>query len=448
MQIAYLYNEKLPKKTAHDVYIWRNVYFLSQFSQASEPGHPFKVTYITGQSRPRVSMETLQNHYLPSRHHFSSEVELISSQPSFWNSFFKLSSSTSHQIGSFTWIEMPLWRKSGPFRLSWNLPFFHRCQRWIQTHQPEWVLMSVYKQASYHLKHRVQGVRYLFEVHDLAYYPEFNSQSTLQSTSQDLLTPKKQETIEIQKKTLEACDCITVTTEELKAALLNNPYNIKKPIYVVPLASEMEPLLPAHSHNTVKLGYVGQLYPDQGVDVLVQALAHVEGLELEVIGGNPTDLERLQNLVYQLKLNDRVRFHGFVSPQALSSRLYGVDALVAPFYPTTHMRHVAHTKLVDYGRWALPVIAPDLPITRQEVRSDHFLFEASSYPKTLDSLIQTLHRVKDRKELQKAQEEIEKDKVLHPTRFSWQERSQKLASILQNPQNALNEVLTNPPRNT
>lgn len=419
MRIAYLYNEKLPKKTAHDVYVWRNVYFLSQGLENFQP----HVTYLTGPSDPCCDLETLQRHYLPKEHHFkpASKTAICEKSLPFWSTFSDLGKSRSHQIGQFEWVQLPLMRKSGPFRISWNLPFFYRCQKWIESKTPDWVLMSVYKQAQFHLKRKVAGVRYLFEVHDLAFYPQQDllpSQDTLKS-------------IEKQTQVLSQVDAITVTTEALKQTLEKAPYNIQKPIYVVPLASEMDPLMTSPLHNTeVVLGYVGQLYPQQGVDELIKAMAQVNGIRLEIMGGNTRDLERLKNLIHTLKLDSRVHLHGFVSPHALASRIYGCHALAAPFHPTSHMRHVAHTKLVDYGRWALPVVAPDLPITREEVRSPHFLFDATHYPSSLQGLIETLQKLTLSKERAVAKAQIDKNLEENPSRFSWTQRTQKLKAAL------------------
>jgi hypothetical protein len=75
------------------------------------------------------------------------------------------------------------------------------------------------------------------------------------------------------------------------------------------------------------------------------------------------------------------------------------------------------------------VIAPNLEITREEVRSHHFLFDAAHYPQDLNSLIQVLKKVLDPKERLKAAEEIRHDLEKHPARFSWQERTDLLAPI-------------------
>lgn len=418
MKLAYLYNEKLPKKTAHDVYVWRNSYFLSHLLKEKS----LQVSLLTGLSSPRQSIESLQNYYLPSSYHKEQTHPPTKKTLPFWSTFGDRDCSLLHQIGHFQWIELPLMRKSGPFRISWNTPFFYRCQKWIEAQKPNWVLMSVYKQADFHLRQKVSGVRYLFEVHDLVFYPKFEGE----------LPPKEKEAeFKRQVNVLKSCEAISVTTDALKKALESAPYSIQTPIYIVPLASEMDRVIPQeNSINEVSLGYVGQLYFDQGVDSLIKASAHVPGVKLEIMGGNTRDLERLKNLVKDLQMHERVHFHGFVSPQALHSKIHACQALVAPFHPTSHMCHVAHTKLVDYGRWTLPVIAPDLSITKEETRSSRFLFNAKNYPDNLEGLIQTLKLACDPIERMKAQEEIDRDGKKNPDRFSWKERIFKIEQIL------------------
>jgi glycosyltransferase involved in cell wall biosynthesis len=417
MKLAYLYNEKLPKKTAHDVYVWRNSYFLSHFLKEKT----LEVSLLTGLSCNHQSIESLQNYYLPSSYHKEQSQPATKKTLPFWSTFADRGHSLLHEMDHFQWIELPLMRKSGPFRISWNTPFFYRCQKWIEAQRPDWVLMSVYKQADFHLKRKVPGIRYLFEVHDLAFYPEFEKK----------LPPKEKEAeFERQIRVLNSCNAISVTTDALKKTLEKAPYSIQTPIYVIPLASEMNPVLPQKNQaNEVSLGYVGQLYLDQGVDNLIKASAHVPGVKLEIMGGNTRDLERLKNLVKELHMHSRVHFHGFVSPQALHSKIHTCQGLVAPFHPTPHMRQVAHTKLVDYGRWALPVIAPELPITKEETRSSHFFFDSQNYPNSLESLIQTLKLACDPIERMKAQEEIDRDVEKNPDRFSWKERIFKLEQI-------------------
>jgi glycosyltransferase involved in cell wall biosynthesis len=417
MKIHYLYNEKLPKRTAHDAYVWRNCYFLSQLDQ--------EVSLITGSNQSTFA--AMQKHYLPhdnlqaqERIPFNFFQRLLGLKGEF--SFRKIE---KHFSCFFYWIKFPLIRKSF-FKISWNYPFFWLCQQWLKITQPDWAIFSVYKQASYHFKRPISQVLYCFEVHDLAWYPlhindTFSWRHLDQQNHQRLL---------LQKRTLERANCVTVTTNFLKKILCNSPFNLTCPIHVIPLASEVMRLKRPILGDHIQLTYVGQLYPDQGVDRLIEALAHVPGIHLKIIGGQTSDINRLQSLISQLALTNRIYLHGFVSPSLIPSLLHSTHALAAPFYPTPHMRCVAHTKLADYGKWALPVIAPRLENVLEEVWIDDYLFDASDYPNSIRSLVAALHQLLNKEALLKSYDVIDQKMDQAPNRFSWHQRSIDLSQIL------------------
>jgi glycosyltransferase involved in cell wall biosynthesis len=82
-----------------------------------------------------------------------------------------------------------------------------------------------------------------------------------------------------------------------------------------------------------RLLFVGRLVERKGVHVLVEALAllRAEGreLRLDVVGEGP-ERERLGRLAAELGVERQVRFHGFVSPEALRERFSACDAFVLP----------------------------------------------------------------------------------------------------------------------
>jgi glycosyltransferase involved in cell wall biosynthesis len=82
----------------------------------------------------------------------------------------------------------------------------------------------------------------------------------------------------------------------------------------------------------VRFAFVGRLVDWKGVDLLLDALAHSEGLpriELEVFGAGPQEAS-LRAQAERLDLGDRVRFHGFVPQEETARRLASLDGLVLP----------------------------------------------------------------------------------------------------------------------
>jgi len=49
-------------------------------------------------------------------------------------------------------------RKNNPLGLSWNIPFFFCCQNQIRKKRPDYVFLSVRKQAAFHLLRKIRNV--------------------------------------------------------------------------------------------------------------------------------------------------------------------------------------------------------------------------------------------------------------------------------------------------
>jgi glycosyltransferase involved in cell wall biosynthesis len=303
-------------------------------------------------------------------------------------------------------------RKNNPFGLSWNLPFYIGCQREIARLQPDYVLCSVRKQAAYHVRKRIPGVRYLYEVHELCYYPGQSMADTLHQ-------------IESEKEMLAAMDQITVTTDALREILLSPPYQLQVPISVVPLAVGADRLPPPLSTDPLHLLYVGQLYPAQGIQLLLAALAQVADVQVSIIGrGSQEEMARLQAYAERLGLQDVVSWVGFVPPSTLASVAQKAHACVAPFGEEGRMPYVAHTKLYEYARWGRPMIAPRLPIVTEHFTEGKGLLlftpgDASSLANAIRSLQEPARR-----------ESLQREMADYTHRFSWQERALSYAALL------------------
>ena len=226
--------------------------------------------------------------------------------------------------------------------MSWNLPFFNACQKMIKKLNPDVVLLSVLKQAIYHLNRRVANTTYIYEAHEVTTYPN---------------KPRGKH-FDHEKIMMMQADRIIVTTTPLKKILREEPYNLKTPIDVIPLAVD-HPKLPPYSGPAI-ITYVGQLYKEQGVADLIEAIKDLP-IQLNIFGGSSEEIAALDQKL------PNVHFKGFVKPNDLYSAIQNTTAFAAPFHNTGRMPYVAHTKLHEYAAWGRPIIAPNLPIV-----SDHF----------------------------------------------------------------------------
>jgi glycosyltransferase involved in cell wall biosynthesis len=131
------------------------------------------------------------------------------------------------------------------------------------------------------------------------------------------------------------------------------------------------------------VGYAGHLYPWKGVDLVVDALTHLEGVQGLIVGGHPKepDLGRVRKRVDALGLSSRVIFTGHVPPAEVPALLQRADVLVLPNPPgEVSMRYTSPLKLFEYLASGRPVVASDLPAFREVLDDSRnaVLFEAGS----------------------------------------------------------------------
>jgi glycosyltransferase involved in cell wall biosynthesis len=116
------------------------------------------------------------------------------------------------------------------------------------------------------------------------------------------------------------------------------------------------------------VAYAGHLYAWKGVDVLLEALAHVSKARGLIVGGHAKepDLARLKALAARLGIGDRVTFTGMVDPARVSRFLRQADVLALP-NPASAIstRFTSPLKLFEYMAAGRPVVASDLPSIRE-----------------------------------------------------------------------------------
>jgi glycosyltransferase involved in cell wall biosynthesis len=116
------------------------------------------------------------------------------------------------------------------------------------------------------------------------------------------------------------------------------------------------------------VAYAGHLYAWKGVDVLVHALALLPEARGLIVGGHAAepDLARVQALVAQLEIADRVTFTGLVEPARVAELLRTATILALP-NPASAIstRFTSPLKLFEYMAAGRPIVASDLPSIRE-----------------------------------------------------------------------------------
>ncbi|MGH9307844.1 MAG: glycosyltransferase family 4 protein [Vicinamibacterales bacterium] len=166
-----------------------------------------------------------------------------------------------------------------------------------------------------------------------------------------------------------------VTITKALADLLTTRFGPRGNVAVVPdgvrLPLERTWSPPPDGPPTV--GYAGHLYAWKGIDVLLEALAHVPGVRGVIVGGHEAepDLPRVRRRAEQLGLTGRLEFTGLVAPAAVPAYLRAASILVLPNLPTAiSTQFTSPLKLFEYMAAGRAIVASDLPAIREVLRDD------------------------------------------------------------------------------
>jgi glycosyltransferase involved in cell wall biosynthesis len=117
--------------------------------------------------------------------------------------------------------------------------------------------------------------------------------------------------------------------------------------------------------------YAGQLYPWKGVDVLVEAMAHVEDAWLVILGGfaGESDWARIRALVAERGLAERTELPGTVPQAQVADELRRAAVVVVPFLKSVMTeRHTSPIKAFEAMAAGRPIVCTDLPASREFLR--------------------------------------------------------------------------------
>lgn len=155
------------------------------------------------------------------------------------------------------------------------------------------------------------------------------------------------------------------------------------PVVVAPDAAdpmpEVDPSVPgpALGGQRPRVGYVGQLYPGKGVDLVLELARRTPEMSFHVIGGEPAAIAGLRS--GGLPANAFV--HGFVPPGELASWYRGLDVLLLPYSSsvsgasgrTDLAPWMSPMKLFEGMAAGRPILASDLPVLREVIHAENAL---------------------------------------------------------------------------
>jgi glycosyltransferase involved in cell wall biosynthesis len=125
-----------------------------------------------------------------------------------------------------------------------------------------------------------------------------------------------------------------------------------------------------------RIGYVGNLYPGRGIELIFELAARLPAYDFELIGGSERDLATWR--AHGVPPNATLA--GFVRPAELTARYRSFDILLMP-YPRSGVgvasgasdtsRWCSPMKMFEYMAAGAPIVSSDLPVLGEVLRHEH-----------------------------------------------------------------------------
>ena len=160
--------------------------------------------------------------------------------------------------------------------------------------------------------------------------------------------------------------------------------------YGVDLATFRPGIKPANMANegSFRLGYVGRLVEEKGLDDVLDAMAHgPQSISLSIMGEGPYEAG-LRQRIAELGLSGRVDFRGWSAPAEVATFLRSLDALVLLTRTTKHVREQFGRVIIEAQACGIPVIGSSCGAIPSVVGDGGWIVPERSPEKLRDLLIQ------------------------------------------------------------
>ena len=177
-------------------------------------------------------------------------------------------------------------------------------------------------------------------------------------------------------------------------------------------------------------GYVGQLYPGKGMEMIAKLVRRCPDIFFHIVGG---DEESVSSWRDELEDVSNVQFHGFVSHADTAKYRAGMDVLLAPYQDevlvgrgTDVSNWMSPLKIFEYMSSGTPMLASDLPVLKEvlEHRTNALLCD----PSDVNDWVEKLNYAK--KNEREMRDIGHKAKLDMAENFTWEKRARKILCTL------------------
>ncbi|MBI1383297.1 MAG: glycosyltransferase [Rhizobiales bacterium] len=199
--------------------------------------------------------------------------------------------------------------------------------------------------------------------------------------------------LRLERLTFRTADVSIATNETFKRIAIERGGMSPDDVYVVRSIPDLARFKRANPRPALRngrrnvLGYVGIMGAQDGVDLLIEAMAHLVHVEARndtqcVIVGSGTELEKLEAMSRRLGLEDHVTFTGFLSGTDLMETLSTFDIGAIPDPKNVYNDKISMNKVFEYMSLGIPFVQFDLSEGRK-IAGDACLYAGDNDPAEL-----------------------------------------------------------------
>ena len=171
---------------------------------------------------------------------------------------------------------------------------------------------------------------------------------------------------------------------------VSRAHALTRPVCIMPNGVEYPDSIPDKPWADCRrlIIYAGSLFGWKGVDDLVDAMAHLDGYRVTIIGGSKEQIERLR--ARQPSTGGVLEFTGQLPQHEVQKRLAAACIAVLPNRPDPDSMFTSPLKLFEYLAAGCAVVATDLPSVREVLGEGDAAWAVPGDPKSLAKAIDLL----------------------------------------------------------
>jgi glycosyltransferase involved in cell wall biosynthesis len=276
------------------------------------------------------------------------------------------------------------------------------------------------KAARFFIENKSNNQKLIFECHEIFYLTLHEEQPA---------SYKKIEMLkELEEFVYEHCDGLTFANKTLQK-YFNLTFNKiqKKQAIAYNGMNFDERYIQKEFSKINEIYYIGNFFKWKGIEDAIKLLTLVNNISLEIVGGDSKErVEELKHLISDLKVENRVIFHGFQATDRVKEILQNKAKItIIPNTKSVQNMFSMPIKLYEYMATSNIVIAADMDTIKEIIvdGENGFLFESGN----VESLKVTLEKVLllSNEKLQ----EISKKAYEASKEFSWEKRAHKIVGF-------------------